>query len=127
VVYAGENDIAGGRSPNEVLAALKSFMRLKTQSLGPTPVYFIAIKPTPYHWDKFARQSRANGLIKTLAEARSDLVFVDIVPVMLENGRPKGIFLGDGLHMNRNGYTLWARAVREALDRSGVSAARYCK
>lgn len=127
VLYAGENDIASGRPPVEVLTALRSLLKLKTLFLGATPVYFIAIKPSNYHWDKFAKQTRANALVKQFAETRDDLVFVDVVPLMLENGKPKRIYSSDGLHMNRDGYVLWAEAVNGALDRSGVPVTSYCK
>lgn len=127
VLYAGENDIASGRSPANVLTDLKSLLKLKTQSLGAAPVYFIAIKPSLYHWEKFARQTHANALIKRLAETRDDLVFVDIVPLMLKNGKPKRIYMADGLHMNRDGYALWAKALNGALDRSGVPTASHCR
>ncbi|MGI9524545.1 MAG: hypothetical protein ACR2PG_23180, partial [Hyphomicrobiaceae bacterium] len=89
VLYAGENDLASGRSPAEVLTALKSLMKIKSQSLGATPVFFIAIKPSLYHWDKFNAQVQANARVKELAQLRKDLVFVDVVPLMLENGKPR--------------------------------------
>ena len=127
ILYAGENDIAAGRAPEKVLADLKDFLAIKTNAIGQTPVYFIAIKPSIYHWDKFNRQSRANQMIKTLAEGRSDLVFIDVVPLMLEDGRPKDIFMRDNLHMNRDGYALWTMAVRRVLKDANASKAPHCK
>ncbi len=126
VVYAGENDIASGRSPGELLATLKTLLKLKSRSLDATPVYFIAIKPSLYHWDKFATQTRANALIKEITKQRDDLVFVDIVPLMLKNGIPKAVYVADGLHMNRDGYAIWAKAVSGALDKSAVPTAARC-
>ena len=126
VLYAGENDIAWGRSPEEIAQAMKAFLKRKTETLGVTPVYFISIKPTVYHWDKRAIQKRANALVEMLAEQRSDLVYVDVASAMLDGGRPRDIFLGDKLHMNRDGYRLWTKAVGDALKQRGVPFAPHC-
>ncbi|MGI9426722.1 MAG: GDSL-type esterase/lipase family protein [Hyphomicrobiaceae bacterium] len=127
VVYAGENDISGGRSPAEILMDLKALLKRKSQSLGATPVYFISIKPSIHRWSEFEVQARANDLVAELAETRDDLVFVNVVPAMVENGQPKRIFQPDGLHMTREGYTYWAQVVNYALDNSGVPSAPYCQ
>ena len=72
-------------------------------------------------------QQQANALVKRLAQAHGDLVFVDVASAMVENGQPKAIFAPDGLHMNRDGYALWTRAISDSLDRSGVPVAQACR
>jgi len=127
VLYAGENDIAAGRMPAVVVEDLQTLLLRKRQSLGSAPVYFIAIKPSPARWDQFARQAEVNALIKTLAQVYDDLIFIDVVPAMLEAGRPKPIFLPDKLHMNADGYALWARIIGDALLQHDAPIASYCK
>lgn len=127
VLYAGENDISAGRAPGDVLGDLEAFMDLKRQALGATPVYFVSIKPSLYRWQAHPLQQQANALAKRLADANGDLVFVDVASAMVANGQPKAIFAPDGLHMNRDGYAIWTRAVRDALDRSGVPVAQDCR
>lgn len=127
VLYAGENDISAGRRPKDVLASLERLMAVKRRALGATPVHYIAIKPSPRRWHEFERQSLANALIKRLAAATDDLVYVDIVGAMLDNGRPKQIFLADKLHMNRAGYRIWTKVVRRALAASGVREVQHCR
>lgn len=127
VLYAGENDISNGRTPTEVLEDLKVLLRMTSQSLGATPVYFIAIKPSVFRWNEFETQTRANALVKNLAQSRDDLFFIDVVPLMLESGAPKRTFVGDGLHMNRQGYILWTQAVNRALARSDATPAARCQ
>lgn len=127
VLYAGENDIAGGRTPADVAGELDKLMAIKRGALGQTPVHFISIKPSPRRWRQFAAQSRANALIEARADAHDDLVFVDVVDAMLADGRPKRIFLPDGLHLNRDGYRLWAQAVAQALDAPGTAVAAHCE
>ena len=127
VLYAGENDISGGAAPAQVLADLKALIEFKRRTLGPTPVYYIAIKPSIRRWHEFAVQARTNAMIKDLAATQRDLVFIDVVQVMLEGGRPKKIFASDGLHMNRSGYDLWAGAIKSALDNAVASTSSHCR
>ena len=127
VLYAGENDISAGRRPEHVLASLNRLLLIKRRALGTAPVYYIAIKPSPSRWHEFARQSRANALISQFAAANKDVVFVDVASAMLQGGKPKHIFLPDGLHMNREGYNIWTEAVRRALAASGVPVAQHCR
>ena len=46
VVYAGENDIAAGKSVSRVVADFDRFMDRKSQILRAVPVYFISLKPS---------------------------------------------------------------------------------
>ncbi len=46
---------------------------------------------------------------------------------MLENGRPKDIFVRDGLHMSADGYAIWTRIVRAALLPNTEAEERRCR
>jgi lysophospholipase L1-like esterase len=114
--YAGENDIDAGKSVNRVVADFDEFMRLKAQTLGDTPVYFISLKPSKLRFAELPLQTQVNDSIRNRSTGRSDLYFIDVVPAMLdENGKPKDLFVADGLHMNADGYRIWTHAVRAAL------------
>src|SRR6266480_4041503 len=112
VFYAGENDIDAGKPVDRVVADFHEFMTRKTRALGDTPVYFISLKPSKLRFAQFPRQTRVNAAIRALARRRSDLHYIDVVTPMLENGRPKDIFVADGLHMSAAGYAIWTREVR---------------
>jgi lysophospholipase L1-like esterase len=116
VFYAGENDLAAGRGPQDIVADFEQFMALKGEALGETPVYFISLKPSKLRWEQFAAQSWINDRIRELADRRADLEFIDVVQPMLEDGRPKEIFVEDGLHMTPEGYVLWTGAVKPVLE-----------
>lgn len=125
VLYAGENDIDAGEAPAEVLAQVERFMALKEMRLGRrTPVYYISIKPSKLRASQFPRQAEANAAVGALADRRADLEYVDIVPAMLEDGRPRDLYVEDGLHMNLAGYAIWRERVREALRRGRVGQLR---
>lgn len=127
VLYAGENDIDAGEAPAEVLAQVEYFMALKDYRLGrDVPVFYISQKPSKLRANQFQRQSDANSAVKTLADRRDDLEYIDMVASMLEDGRPRDLYVEDGLHMNPAGYALWRERVGEALSRRGVDRLR-CK
>lgn len=127
VFYAGENDLDAGKSADRVVADFDEFMKRKSEALGKTPVYVISLKPSKLRFSQFALQSQVNTAIRERAARRSDLHYIDVVSPMLENGKPKDIFVSDGLHMNAAGYRIWTRVVREALLPNTEAEARKCR
>ncbi len=117
VFYAGDNDIGGGRKPEQVADDFKAFVTAVRADNPSCKVLFITVKPSPARWKKFDTQQQANSLVKAYCEKGSGLVFVDVVPVMLgADGMPTPeLFQKDGLHMTPKGYELWTIAVNKAL------------
>lgn len=115
VFYAGENDIAAGKTPDQVAADFARFMDLKTKALGATPVYFISLKPSKLRFEQVDRQTQTNAKILAMAGRRKDLRFIDVVPAMLQNGQPKDIYRPDRLHMTADGYAIWTAIIRPIL------------
>lgn len=115
VFYAGENDIDAGKSVDRVVADFDEFMTRKTQALGQAPVYFISLKPSKLRFAQFGLQSQVNDAIRARVDQRADLHYVDIVAPMLQDGRPKDLFVDDNLHMAPQGYAIWTQAVRAVL------------
>ncbi|MBI1339294.1 hypothetical protein GC169_03660 [bacterium] len=127
VFYAGENDLFAGRAPADVEDDFRTFMSLKRRALGSTPVWYISAKPSKARFAQFAEQSDLNARIRKLADRRSDLAYIDIVPAMLRtDGLPKEIFVEDDLHMNADGYALWTPIVEAALREGQRSKAPRC-
>jgi lysophospholipase L1-like esterase len=129
VFYAGDNDLAFSppRTPDQVYADFVSFMAMKDHSLGSTPVWFIAVKPSKLRWELQGKMTEVNAKVKALAGKRDDLAYIDIVPVMLKpDGTPKDIFREDRLHMLPEGYALWTPIVTKALDAGQKAKAPGC-
>jgi lysophospholipase L1-like esterase len=117
LVYAGDNDLAAGKSPEQVLADFTAFVELVHRSLPKTPVAYIAIKPSPSRW-KLADQMRAtNRRIAALARSDKQVDFIDVfTPMLGEDGQPRpDLFLADNLHLNSKGYQLWRSIIRPRL------------
>lgn len=115
IFYAGENDIAAGKTPDQVAADFARFMDLKTKALGAAPVYFVSLKPSKLRFEQLDKQAQTNAEILAMAGRRKDLRLIDVVPAMLQNGQPKDIYRPDRLHMTADGYAIWTSIIRPIL------------
>jgi lysophospholipase L1-like esterase len=108
VLYAGDNDLGDGRTPTQVLEQLRHLLRQVDMAFGALPVGFISVKPSPARWQLADAIEKLNAGAKVLLEERPSGVFVDVAPLMVENGRPRPeLYTADGLHLSPAGYLLW--------------------
>ena len=110
LLYAGDNDLGDGRSPERVFRFFRSLAD-KVEALGPIPFGFISVKPSPARFPIVDRIRRLNDLVRREIEARPSGYYVDVFPAMLDAaGKPRPeLYSDDGLHLNRDGYRLWGR------------------
>ena len=110
VLYAGDNDLANGKKPEQVAADFVAFEKVVHDKLPKTKIIYVAVKPSIARWKNIANVMATNKLIA--AECAKDaerLVFLDIAPLMLgANGEPDpSLFVKDGLHLSPAGYAKW--------------------
>lgn len=120
VMYAGDNDIAAGKSPEVVAGDFKKFQDRLHKELPQTQLIFIAIKPSLKRWEMWPRMHAANKLIAAECDKDERLAFADIIEPMLdEDGTPlPGLFVKDGLHLSEAGYETWTKVLNFELDRA---------
>jgi lysophospholipase L1-like esterase len=114
LLYAGDNDLGDGRSVEKVLGWFVSLADKVAASLGAIPFGFVSIKPSPARYPIIDRIRRLNDLVRREIESRRpSAYYVDVFSAMLDSsGKPRaGFFLEDGLHLSREGYRLWGRAL----------------
>lgn len=113
VLYAGDNDVAGGKSPQQVFEDYQKFANLVLENLPDTHLVFIAIKPSPSRWTLWPKMKLTNDLIQKMIEGNDRLHFADVATAMLgDNGEPQPeLFAPDNLHLSDTGYELWTRTV----------------
>ncbi|RIV83454.1 hypothetical protein D2V17_12735, partial [Aurantiacibacter xanthus] len=117
VFYAGENDLAQGRSPRQVFRDLENLLKLKRERLGDTPMWVISLKPSPSRWAQREQQIAFNTMARELALTENDLAYIDVAsPMLTPAGTPKDIYGPDRLHMRASGYQIWTALVRAALQ-----------
>lgn len=117
IFYAGDNDIAAGKTPNQVLADYKKFVQ-KVSGIDPgIEIIFLPIKPSILRMQYWPVMQEANNLIKTYIEESEGLIYVDTATPMLDSvGRPLAeLFMDDDLHLNAEGYQLWNKILRPYL------------
>ena len=117
VIYAGDNDIYGGATSEQVAIYFEQFVRTVRARLPDVRIVFIGIKPSLQRWGVVERMRLANALIRSHAEHDDNIAFVDVDHAMLgwdETPRPE-LFVPDGLHLTAHGYELWSALLRPLL------------
>ena len=117
VFYAGDNDIAGGKKPEQVFADYQAFVAKIHKNLPETKIVYIAIKPSIRRWNLVQPMRKTNGMIKELCSKDDLLEYLDVdTPMLDSDGKPrKELFLKDGLHMSDAGYKIWVDLVMPHL------------
>ncbi len=120
ILYAGDNDIAKKRTPEQLRDDFSAFVKIIHAKLPKTRILFLPVKPSIARWSMYETQKSANGMIQKICESSKLLGYIDIVPVTLgEDGKPKPeFFVKDGLHLSEAGYAAWTKVVIEALKKS---------
>ncbi|MET0254827.1 MAG: SGNH/GDSL hydrolase family protein [Luteibacter sp.] len=124
VVYAGDNDLQNGDTPEQVRDDFAAFVGKVRASQPNVPIAFISIKPSVARLNLLPNIQAANKLISTWAMGQKSVAFLDVAPAMVDaQGQPKpDLFIEDGLHMNPKGYALWVAQVRPWLTDHAAAA-----
>jgi lysophospholipase L1-like esterase len=109
VFYAGDNDIADGRTPEQVHEDFRAFVETVHEDLPKTRIVFIGIKPSPLRWKHAEKQQKANALVEGYCKTDERLRYIDTFKPMLgDNGMPRTeLYRKDNLHLSEQGYQLW--------------------
>lgn len=123
VMYAGDNDIAEGRTSQQVIDDFKAFVARVRRDLPHVGIAWLSIKPSVARAAMWPRMRAANGGIAQWALTQKDVTFVDVAVNMLDaRGRPRPELFGDdGLHMRKAGYAIWIDALKPVLARHGFA------
>ncbi len=110
VLYAGDNDLASGKFPEQISADFAAFVKLLRKTLPETRIIYIAVKPSPARWKIIDKQRETNRLVRQQCELGEKMVFLDVEkPLLGADGSPKAeLFQKDGLHLNADGYKIWS-------------------
>ena len=117
LIYAGDNDLNAGRTPQQLRADFVAFVERVRRDLPKAKIAYISTKPSPSRAQQLSVQREANTLIAAEAQ-RLGVDYIDIFTPMLDaSGQPdESLFIEDRLHMNRAGYVIWQRAIAPYLE-----------
>lgn len=117
------NDIVGKNdsdlTPEEVAALYADVVKTVREKNAKAPVFLIAITPTQSRWKAWPEIKKANAAMQAVCEAQDNVHFIATEQQFLkEDGTPKTeLFRDDQLHLNRDGYKLWTRIIRPAIEK----------
>jgi len=116
------NDISGDendKSPLEVSQLFRKTLYIIRRKFADTPVFWISVTPTPSRWAVWPEIKEANGMIKEICESHRNTYFIDTEKYFLNSsGLPRSnLFVDDKLHLNANGYSIWAGIIKSELNR----------
>jgi len=117
VIYVGENDLMDKISNADSVynRTVKLYQAIRAK-MPEVPILYIGMKPSPSREKIMPMEVDFNSRIKTFFADEKNTVFVDVYPLMLNDGklRPE-LYVGDMLHMTKLGYAIWEKAVRPYL------------
>ena len=116
LLNAGGNDLAAGKSPEQIRDAARAFISKVHTTLPDTRIYCLGVPPvlrSTRSPEVLAAIRALNTLFAELAKTEKGVEFVDLFPAFLDpQGQPKtDFFVEDGTHFSPKGYA----AVTELL------------
>ncbi len=117
VFYAGDNDIADGKSPEQVAGDFERFVEIVHAKIPDTEIIYLPVKPSLARWRLWLEMQATNALVQEFIRGQQQLAYVHTATPMLgSDGQPRPeLFLDDGLHMNAQGYKIWSDLLRDKL------------
>ncbi|HLF36284.1 MAG TPA: GDSL-type esterase/lipase family protein [Cyclobacteriaceae bacterium] len=119
ILYAGENDLAAGKTPGEVLADLKIFVGKVREISNQVTILYISAKPSPLRWELKSKIDEFNLAASQYCQSIENVYYIDIFnPMLGKDGRPVGeLYVEDNLHMSPKGYFIWKKKISPYLKK----------
>ncbi len=126
VVFEGSNDIASGKSANQVFKDYKRFVKLvrrgESSLFKPANILFIGITPTESRWEHWPEMRKLNRMVLEYTKQNDSTHYIDTpTPILATAPEPDGppsrdLFRKDLLHLSPSGYALWTRVITPQLE-----------
>ena len=113
-IYAGENDIAAGKTGKFVFNEFQKLWEMINKKLPKATIYFMSVKPSPSRAKFIGEVNIANGLIRNYLKNKKNSIFIDVSTVLYAPGSTtvdNSLFEGDLLHLNNKGYDKWQQVL----------------
>ncbi|MEN6428983.1 MAG: SGNH/GDSL hydrolase family protein [Phycisphaerales bacterium] len=123
VFYAGDNDIAAGKSAQRVAQDYRKFVQLVHAKVPVARIVYVTIKPSRSRWSLWPEMKKANELIRDFCSQDGRLFFADLAtPLLGADGAPRReLFCPDQLHLNPQGYAVWTQTLAPILSKALVA------
>ncbi len=109
LLNAGGNDLAAGKSPEQIRDAARAFITKIHTTLPDTRIYCLGVPPVLRSIsapEVLAAIRSLNTLLAELARSEKNVEFIDLFPAFLDDqGHPRpDFFVEDGTHFSPKGY-----------------------
>ncbi len=120
IVIFVANDIRAqpdDKQPEEVLVLFQEVVRLIRKHHADTPIFSIAVTPTPSRWAAWNQIAKSNSLIEEYCNSTDNLHFIKTAHGFINTeGLPdSSLFVQDMLHQNEKGYAVWSGIIKESI------------
>jgi len=118
-VYAGDNDIAAGKSAKNVAADFAKLWGMIRQQLPDAEIYWLSMKQSPVRAKYYSEVILGNQLVKTFISSKSKTYYVDFNTPIIDKKTSlpdSSLFKGDYLHLNNKGYDKWQVALAPYIN-----------
>jgi len=118
-IYAGENDIAAGKSATFIADEFAKLWVMIHDKLPDAEIYFMSIKPSPSRVRYYSEVYKANDLVKAYLANKPKSHYINVVDAIYKPGTAtpdSSLFQGDYLHLNSNGYDKWQKVLQPYVN-----------
>lgn len=119
VVYQGDNDLASGKTPQEVVNDAHFLAWKVFDSFSECQIVFLAVKPSPRRASLWPSMVEVNVLLSDFCGLDERMHFVNFNESLLtmEGEADPAVFASDRLHLNEEGYERWSEQIDAVLRR----------
>lgn len=114
------NDIRGkddDNDPDTVARFARIVIAALRREQPDVKIYLVAVTPTESRWEYWPLIQQVNQRLQAIAESEPGVLFVPTAHAYLNtDGKPRAeLFREDRLHLNADGYRIWAEILKDAL------------
>src|SRR3984893_16464235 len=113
VIYAGDNDLAGGVPPEKVFQSFKQLFGIFRTYSPSIPIAFVSVKPSPARLGFLANILKFNQLVGDFLKAQPETEYIDVCSDMLGQDRKpiQALFVSDQIHLSPAGYQILRKEI----------------
>ncbi|MEY4918311.1 MAG: hypothetical protein RL616_2224 [Verrucomicrobiota bacterium] len=115
---AGGNDLAAGKSAEEVFTNFTAFAETVHAALPSAEIIYISQSPSLARWKQHEAEKTLNTLAAAYVQEKPWMKYIETYDIVFgADGMPRAeLFVADKLHFNAEGYKLLAERVRPLLE-----------
>ena len=119
IVQLGGNDLAAGKTPEQVCDDFKTFVKTTRTALPDVKIIYMGLIPTVKRWEQAEVQKKYEQLMKAYVLSMDNMDYMDVWDAFLgPDGKPRPeLFIKDGQHNNDAGYDIRAKLTRPYLQK----------